>query len=433
MQQQQAISHTQIWDNIKQDLRSHYGEEVYTEYISKLDFVSSTYNRVILHVASPEAKLKIQEDYLSLVSKLWNYYDNKIQVVEIGEGEVKTEVLSISSVNNRYNFDNFVVGYSNHIAYQAAKNISIDNKMQMLMLYGDVGLGKTHLMRSIQNEILKKEPQAKVLYLSAEQFMFNFIKYLRNKQIMLFKEYCRDVDILLIDDIHFMCGKDNTQEELLYTINYLLDNNKRIVVSGNQHPSKLANLDRRLSSRLSSYSVIDIQKPDLQLRISIIKSKIGNYIKYLDEGVIEYIATNIVNSIRELEGAVNKIMIYIDMFNLNVDKEQAHKLLIDMTTAPRAELNIETIQNKVAQRYNITINDITSNKRLKTISLPRQIAIYLSRELTPHSLLEIANKFKKKDHSTILHNIKKLQKLIAEDKFIREEIDLLRKMLENVY
>jgi chromosomal replication initiator protein len=340
-----------------------------------------------------------------------------------------------SPLDPRFTFENFVVGTPNQLAYAAASAVA-DSKNAVsesnpLFLYGGVGLGKTHLMHAIAWHIKKHQPKRKVIYMSAEKFMYQFVKALQNKNIVAFKEKFRSVDVLMIDDIQFICGKDSTQEEFFHTFNALIDNNRQMVISCDRSPSDLNDIEERVKSRLGWGLVADVHSTTYELRIGILQSKIDQMNVSVPRNVIEFLASKITSNVRELEGALNKVIAHSTLIGLEINLENTQDILRDLLRASERIVTIDEIQKKVAARYNIKVSDMSSSRRNREVSRPRQIAMYLSKILTPKSLADIGKKFGKKDHSTVVHAVKAIEKLCSTDKDFAEEISLLTRMLQS--
>ncbi|MFK8040477.1 MAG: chromosomal replication initiator protein DnaA [Rickettsiaceae bacterium] len=340
-----------------------------------------------------------------------------------------------SQLDSRFTFDNFVVGNSNELAYAAsravAESASCIAESNPLFLYGGVGLGKTHLMHAIAWYIKNNNTHRKVIYMSAEKFMYQFVTALRNKDVMSFKETFRSVDVLMIDDIQFICGKDSTQEEFFHTFNTLIDNNKQIVISCDRSPSDLDNIEDRIRSRLGWGLVADVHSTSYELRLGILQSKIEQMNIYVPKDVIEFLSDNVISNVRELEGALNKIIAHSTLVNQSITIDNTKEILRDLIRSNDQALTVEYIQKKIAERYNIKLDDLSSSSRVRVFSRPRQIAMYLSKMLTSKSLLEIGRKFDKKDHTTVMHAIKKVEELYDNDSEFREEIDTIQRILQS--
>ena len=337
-----------------------------------------------------------------------------------------------SPLDPRFNFDNFIVGKSNEFAFAAAKRVCESEKVVFnpLFIFGGVGLGKTHLMHAVAWDIQEKSPKRKVVYLSAEKFMYEFVKSLRFKDTMSFKEKFRSVDVLMIDDIQFIAGKESTQEEFFHTFNSLVDQSKQIIISGDRPPSDLDGIEERLRSRLSFGVVGEIHKADYELRLSILMAKADetNGIDF-DKKIIEFLAKKINSNVRELEGAYRRLIAHSELVNRPINLETAKQLLHDLLKANERKVTVEEIQKKVANYFNVRFNDMVSIRRSRIVARPRQVAMYLSKTHTPKSLPEIGRLFGGRDHTTVMHAVKKVQELCREDLAFAEHIKVLQRSL----
>ena len=335
-----------------------------------------------------------------------------------------------SPLDPRFNFRNFIVGKSNEFAFAAAKKVAEINKVSFnpLFLFGGVGLGKTHLMHAVAWDIQEKNPERKVVYLSAEKFMYEFVKSLRHKDIMAFKEKFRSVDVLMIDDIQFIAGKDSTQEEFFHTFNSLADQKKQIIISGDRSPSDLDGVEERLRSRLSFGVVAELHKTDYELRVRILKSKVTqNKDIKVDNDIIEYLAKHITSNIRELEGSYRRLCAHVELVNRPLTLETAKQILHDIFKANNKSVTIEEIQKRVSEYFNIRQSDMLSSRRSRVVARPRQIAMYLSKICTSKSLPEIGKLFGGRDHTTVIHAVKKVESLYKTDIAFSEHIKVLKK------
>ena len=335
-------------------------------------------------------------------------------------------------------FENFVVGPSNELAYAAARRITERRNVSFnpLFLYGGVGLGKTHLLHAMALEINKNWPERKVLYFSAEKFMYQFIKALRFKDTMAFKQQFRSVDVLMIDDIQFIAGKDSTQEEFFHTFNTLIDHNHQVIISADRSPVDLDGIEERIRSRLGWGLVADIHPSDYELRLGVLQSKAESHIIenpdiVIPDNLLEFLAQRIDSNIRVLEGALNRVIAYSSFANRPLSTDMAKEVLKDLIRASQRKTTIDDIQRKVADYYNLRLSDLLSARRSRTIARPRQIAMYLSKILTTRSLPEIGRKFGGRDHTTVIHAVKKIEDLRVGDVAIDEEVEVLRRSLEN--
>ncbi|EGY01120.1 chromosomal replication initiator protein DnaA [Nitrospirillum viridazoti Y2] len=347
-----------------------------------------------------------------------------------GLGEERDDVSAL--LDPRFTFENFVVGKPNELAFAAARRVADANAVTFnpLFLYGGVGLGKTHLMHAIAWHIRKKDPARRVIYLSAEKFMYQFIRALRYKDTMAFKEQFRSVDVLMIDDVQFISGKDSTQEEFFHTFNALVDQNRQVIISADKSPSDLEGMEERLRSRLGWGLVADIHPTTYELRLGILQSKGEQMRVQIPQKVLEFLAHKITSNVRELEGALNRIVAHAELVGRAITLESSQEVLHDLLRASNRRVTIEEIQKKVAEHYNIRLADMSSARRARAVARPRQVAMYLSKQLTARSLPEIGRKFGDRDHTTVMHAVRKVEELCATDPTFSEDVELLRRMLE---
>ena len=346
--------------------------------------------------------------------------------------------LAGAQLEQRFTFDSFVVGKPNELAHAAARRVAEGGPTTFnpLFLYGGVGLGKTHLMHAIAHELQSKRPDLRVLYLSAEQFMYRFVQALRDKQIMDFKELFRSVDVLMVDDVQFIAGKDSTQEEFFHTFNALVDQNKQIVISADRAPGEIKDLEERIKSRLQCGLVVDLHPTDYELRLGILQAKVEHYrAQYrgltLSSGVLEFLAHRITTNVRVLEGALMRLYAFASLVGREIDLDLVQECLSDILRTSEKRLSIEEIQRKVAEHYNVRLSDMIGPKRLRTIARPRQVAMYLCKQLTSRSLPEIGRRFGGRDHTTIMHGIRKIDELMAADSQMADDIRLLKRLLQS--
>ncbi|MBF8246558.1 MAG: chromosomal replication initiator protein DnaA [Rickettsia sp.] len=474
--------HYDLFCNILAKLEKIYGEYFYQNWFSKIEFLEiSSYGSIILTVPSNFIKNWIKVNYLNIISNLFKECDSNIKLIEIITRENKSfdkeqntekqiykntlvtnNISKISDtlpkkisylpkysnnnciifenlesiLDSRFTFKNFVVGSSNELAYAASLAVAESNNASVdsnpLFLYGGVGLGKTHLMHAIAWHVQQNFPKKKIIYISAEKFMYLFVKSIRNKDVVSFKEYFRSVDILMIDDIQFICGKNSTQEEFFHTFNAIIDNNSQIVISCDRSPSDLEEVEERIKSRLGWGLVADVHNTTYELRLGILLSKIEQIGVKMPKNVIEFLAKNIKSNVRELEGALNKVLAHQNLVKKDITLDSTKEILRDLIRSNIQIITLEQIKEKVSERYNVKKSDLASSRRLKNISLPRQVAMYLSKTLTTKSLLDIGNSFGKRNHTTILHAIKKIENLLKLDLEIKEDIQHLTKILKNI-
>lgn len=454
----------EAWNNVKKGMFDEFGESTYSSWFNKINLKSVQGYEVFLTVPTRFISHWINNNYINKITSIWQKQDSNICKVTIlvlkkdnskqkniikqdttnGVQIANTNVDVIdfnpledlgSPLDMRFSLDNFVCGHSNMLAYAVAKQFASSDETlstgNPLYINGSVGLGKTHLLHGIALDLKTKNPEKKVMYLSAERFMYEFVKSLREKSIMDFKHKIRSIDVLLIDDVQFICGKESTQEEFFHTCNSLLNMNKKLVISGDRNPSLLDGMDKKLSSRLEGGVVVDIKNPDFKLRLDILKSKASLMkIKDINNDVLEFIAVNIFSNVRQLEGALNKVYAYSTILETKIDVESVKGILSDLLSSNSQKITIEEIQKAVASYYSIKVSDILSVKRTKNIARPRQIAMLLCKELTVKSFPEIGRKFGNKNHTTVLHAVKRINELCLEDKELAKEVNNLRQNLE---
>ncbi|WP_249102974.1 chromosomal replication initiator protein DnaA [Parasaccharibacter sp. TMW2.1882] len=336
-------------------------------------------------------------------------------------------------LDRRFTFDNFVVGKPNEFAYACAGRVAdhpASPGFNPLFLYGGVGLGKTHLMHAIGLKLISRG-NISVAYMSAEKFMYRFIASMQSKSQMEFKEQLRSVDVLMIDDLQFLIGKNSTQEEFFHTFNALVDAGRQIIVSADKSPSDLSGLEDRLRTRLGCGMVADIHATTFELRISILEAKAKASGTPVPPKVLEYLAHKITTNVRELEGALNRLIAHADLVGRPVTLESTQDVLKDMLKAHERRVTIDEIQRKVAEHFNIRLTDMSSARRARAVARPRQIAMYLAKQLTSRSLPEIGRKFGNRDHTTVMHAVNRISELMEQDPGLAESVELLRHMLES--
>ncbi|MCU0986404.1 MAG: chromosomal replication initiator protein DnaA [Acetobacteraceae bacterium] len=338
-------------------------------------------------------------------------------------------------VDPRFTFATFVVGKPNEFAYACARRVAENDRPQPgfnpLFLYGGVGLGKTHLMHAIAWAIRERAPGRVVAYMSAEKFMYRFISAIRSQNTVEFKEQLRSVDVLMVDDLQFLIGKENTQEEFFHTFNALVDAGKQIVVSADKSPSDLSELDARLRTRLGCGMVADIHATTYELRIGILQAKAALAGMLVPQKVMEFLAHKITTNVRELEGALNRVVAHGQLVGRPITLESTQDVLHDVLRAQDRRVTIEEIQKRVAEHYNIRLTDMSSARRARAVARPRQVAMYLAKQLTSRSLPEIGRKFGNRDHTTVMHACSRIADLMQRDAAFAEDVELLRRMLES--
>jgi len=342
-----------------------------------------------------------------------------------------------AALDPRFTFETFVVGKPNELAHAAARRVAEgeDVTFNPLFLYGGVGLGKTHLMHAIAWELQSRNPELRVVYLSAEQFMYRFVRALRDKQMMDFKQLFRSVDVLMVDDVQFIAGKDSTQEEFFHTFNALVDQNKQIVISADRPPVDIKGLEERIKSRLQCGLVVDLHPTDYELRLGVLQLKVEQYRRQypalvIADGVLEFLAHRLSTNIRVLEGALMRLFAFASLVGREINLDLAQDCLADVLRASDRKVTVEEIQRRVSEHYNIRLSDMIGPRRVRNIARPRQIAMYLAKQLTTRSLPEIGRRFGGRDHPTVMHGVRRIEELRNIDNQIDEDIEMLRRSLE---
>ncbi|MAM68012.1 MAG: chromosomal replication initiator protein DnaA [Rhodospirillaceae bacterium] len=448
------------WTRVRGLLRAEVGDSAYKSWLKPLNLVEFSAGTARLSLPTKFMRDWVVNHYGDRISELWTESGSPVSEVEIyihadaGESrkadapapaETAVSATSVAPVSRdrddgdvsgaldpRFKFENFVVGKPNELAYAAARRVadSPTATYNPLFLYGGVGLGKTHLMHAIAWHIREHQPDRKVVYLSAEKFMYHFIRALRFQDTMAFKEKFRSVDVLMIDDVQFINGKESTQEEFFHTFNDLVDNNRQVVVSADKSPSDLEGMEERLRSRLGWGLVADIHATTYELRLGILHAKKDELQAMVPDKVMEFLAHKITSSVRELEGALKRVAAHSELIGRAITLETCQEVLRDLLRASDRRITIEEIQKRVAEHFNIRLADMHSARRSRAVARPRQVAMYLSKQLTSRSLPEIGRKFGGRDHTTVMHAVKKVEELRSTDSTFAEDVDLLRRMLE---
>lgn len=437
-----------VWQRVAKELRAKVGEDAWQRWLAGMVLHGEQGGVVTLSLPSPFIRDRVITHYLDDLQKLWGDADPAIHgvnlVVDAVAAPAAPAATSSSSatvefdelgaqLDSRFTFSNFVVGKPNEFAHAAALRVAEAPRVTFnpLFLYGGVGLGKTHLMHAIAWHIREHTPDRKVLYLSAEKFMYRFIRALRSQDTMSFKEQFRSVDVLMVDDVQFIAGKDATQEEFFHTFNALVDQGCQIVVSADKSPSDLEGIENRLRSRLGSGLVVDIHATTYELRLGILFSKAEQMGTVPPRKVMEFLAHKITSNVRELEGALNRVVAHAQLVGREITLESTQEVLHDLLRASDRRLSVEEIQKRVAEHYNIKLAEMSSARRSRQVARPRQVAMYLSKQLTSRSLPEIGRKFGGRDHTTVMHAVKKIEELLAADANFAEDVDLLKRMLQS--
>ena len=345
--------------------------------------------------------------------------------------------IPLSNLNPAYTFENFIVGKPNELAHAAARRVAEGGPVAFnpLFLYGGVGLGKTHLMHAIAWELTKNKPDQRIHYLSAEQFMYRFVRALREKDTIGFKQMFRSVDVLMVDDVQFIAGKNSTQEEFFHTFNALVELGKQIIISGDRAPVDMEDLDSRIASRLQCGLVVDLHPTDYELRLGILQSKLETQRqRYRDlkiaDGVLEFIAHRVSSNVRVLEGALTRLCAFADLVGAEITLDLTQECLSDILRATSRKVTMDEIIKKTCDYYKVRPADLMSPNRARNIVRPRQMAMYLCKKYTTRSLPEIGRKFGGRDHTTILHGVRKIEELMSTDSQFVEDAELLRRLLE---
>ncbi|MCK4621859.1 MAG: chromosomal replication initiator protein DnaA [Desulfuromonadales bacterium] len=444
-----------IWQETLDKLEKEVSPQNFTTWIKPLHFVEINNDQVTLEVPNRFIKDWLRDNYLKSIENIMseigtvNYRINihinaKATTTNIEKKETENKKTpktviqervetfdSLSNINTKYTFDSFVSGPSNQFAHAAAMAVANNpaTTYNPLFIYGGVGLGKTHIVHAIGNEILSKNKGMKIRYYSSEKFTNELINSLRHAKMDEFRNKFRSIDVLLIDDIQFIAGKKSTQEEFFHTFNALYESHKQIVVTSDKFPKEIPALEERLRSRFEWGLIADIQAPDVETKQAILKMKADQNNIILPEDVSFFLANSITSNVRELEGYLIRVGAYASLTSTPISLDMAKNILKNILVEQSREITIENIQKIVANHYQIKTSDLKSAKRLKTLVLPRQIAMYIGRKLTSASYPEIGTKFGGKDHSTVIHAIKKIEKNMEEDLLFRSTIE---KLIENM-
>ena len=410
---------------------THYSDRIHKIWehknpnIKKINFIVSTHasdNSLLKKISSTPTPQNVYVPQFNQIASNFNDYGTREGFMQLS-----------APLNPAYTFDTFVVGKTNEFACAAAKKVAESKNVSFnpLFLYSGVGLGKTHLMHAIAWHIKQQDPSRNVIYLSAEQFLFKFVKALRYKDTAAFKEQFRSVDVLMVDDVQFMSNKESTQEEFFYTFNSLIEEGRQIIISADKSPTDLEGIEARLKSRLSGGLVADIHPTDFDLRVGILNHKAKEMGITLPDKVVEFLAQKITSNIRELEGSLRRIVAHSQLLSKNeITLDMTQDILKDMLRSIDRKTTIDEIQKKVAEYFNISVKELQSSRRARTVARPRQIAMYLAKQLTSRSLPEIGRKFDR-DHTTVMHAVRKVEGLIGEDASLAESVNALRRALEN--
>jgi len=455
------VNQDQIWSQVQEELRFQLAKRTYDMWLKNTSVVSADGGTFRIGVPSKLAKDWLEDRFSGLIQEtlqavtgsevdidfviapsghrpahtLFDGDDDHIaeNSHENGlDGAPEVNVITSSELQARFRFSSFVVGHNSQFAHAAAKAVAEapGDSYNPLFLYGGVGLGKTHLMHAIGHEVHDRFPRKRVVYLTSEQFTNEVISSIATARMGEFRHKYRTVDVLLIDDVQFLAGKDRTKEEFFHTFNALHEINKQIVISSDRPPKEIPTLEDRLRSRFEWGLIADIQPPDFETRLAILHSKLGDNGSLIPEEVLSFIAHKVQRNIRELEGALTRIQAFAAVHQRQIDEEEAARLLSDIIPAgTRKPINVDRIQALVADYYNVTLDDMKGKRRDKHIVFPRQVAMYLVREETPSSLPAIGKAFGGRDHTTALHSIEKIANELKEDERLRYEVQSIREKL----
>ncbi len=458
------------WTRVRNRLQQEVGDVEYRTWLRQIALGGVDGDEVTVHLPTRFLRDWVRGHYADKLNALWQSENKRIRRVDIRVGGVAgvapsslgdsddavlpagPDLTSIAPkspearpetarpemaapLDTRFEFDSFVVGKPNEFAYACARRVAerpSSPGFNPLFLYGGVGLGKTHLMHAIGLELSRRDTAPiQVAYMSAEKFMYRFIAAIRSQSTMEFKEQLRSVDVLMVDDLQFLIGKDNTQEEFFHTFNALVDVGKQIVVSADKSPSDLSGLEDRLRTRLGCGMVADLHATTFELRISILEAKATRAEAEVPPKVLEFLAHKITSNVRELEGSLNRLIAHANLFGRPITLESTQEVLHDILKAHDRRVTIEEIQKRVAEHWNIRLADMSSARRARAVARPRQVAMYLAKQLTSRSLPEIGRKFGNRDHTTVMHAVSRVTELIEQDADFGERVELLRRMLES--
>ncbi len=484
--------HIDLWPRVAAKMRKEYGDSVYNSWLRPLAAVSADSKRIVLAAPTRFMSDWVQSHYLGRLSDYWQAEVGRPISVELIVNPIAAKAAQPSAakaaqpiaakaaqqntessadphqvidgliapqpsaapamssaragranlspddlcapIDPRYTFDSFVVGKSNELAHAAARRVASAENVQFnpLFIYGGVGLGKTHLMHALAWEIRQRNPERKVLYLSAERFMYQFVRALRFKDTMAFKQQFRSVDVLMVDDVQFIANKDATQEEFFHTFNALVDHNRQVIISADRSPSDLEGIEERIKSRLGWGLVADIHPTDFELRLGILQSKMEQMANVnINDEVLEFLARRITSNVRELEGALNRVSAHASLMGKAMTLDLTREVLQDLIRANDRRVTIDEIQRHVADYFNVRLADLLSARRARAVARPRQVAMYLSKQLTARSLPEIGRKFGGRDHTTVMHAVKRIDELREIDSALDDDLQHLNRVLGN--
>jgi len=446
------------WPVIQSVMKNKFGTGIYESWIKKIEFINEFNDYILISVSTRFIRDWITSRYLDQILQIVKSYKKNVNRIEFiikelennqivkkqNEQEqssetnanvsfIKDSYLQYNRIDPNKKFDNFILGFSNKLAYEASKKVSQDiSHYNPLYIYGGVGMGKTHLLNAIGLSLKEK---SKVMLISAERFMYQFVRSIKLNEMVKFKEYFRNTEVLLIDDIQFMNGKEAMQEEFFHTFNALLDKGSQIIISADRAPNKLSRIQDRIKSRFSGGLVVDIQSADYDLRYKIVKAK-SEELRIFNSGQIKisdetqkFISSEIKTNIRELTGALNRIASYSRIYNKKPNLSEVKIILKDLLNLSENKITIDLIQSTVCKFFKISKNEMLSSRRSRYLVRPRQVAIYLTKILTSKSLPEIGREFSNRDHTTIIHSVKTIEKLKNENSELSSNIDNLKNQI----
>ncbi|MEM7686022.1 MAG: chromosomal replication initiator protein DnaA [Pseudomonadota bacterium] len=442
-----------LWIKVLRAAEGELGADAVKKWLSALKIQALQGDLVVLEAQTAFSADWVERNYGLQLMRLFQASGAAVRRISVTVAEASEDISELPEIERaeqppvpglpsapldpRFSFDSFVVGKPNELAHAAARRVAdtCDATFNPVFLYGGVGLGKTHLMHAIAHRIRDTRPTCKVLYLSAEQFMYRFVQALRFRDTITFKQQFRAVDVLMIDDVQFIAGKDSTQEEFFHTFNALIDQKKQIVISADRSPDQIDGLQSRITSRLQWGLVVDIHPTDYELRLGILQSKAERMMAEdasvtLDNKVLEFLAHRISSNVRVLEGALTRIFAFATLVNRPVNLDMVQECLADLLRSSERKITIDEIKRRVADYYSLRMNDLISPRRARSVARPRQIAMFLCKSLTSKSLPEIGRGFGGRDHTTVIHAVRKVEELRVTDTQIDEDIENLRRILE---
>jgi chromosomal replication initiator protein len=465
------------WEQVRGLLCSEFGETAYSTWLSPLELIDIEDDRALIAVPTQFMRDWVVNNYADRIRAFWARVNPAIRSISLsvrtaqverpvgqagaangtgrprivadntlsdGGAQPGADRITVShggplpdlaelgaTLDPRFTFDTFIVGKPNEFAFAAAERMAANDKppFNPLFLYGGVGLGKTHLMHAIGWQAKRTDPSRRVVYLSAEKFMVQFIRALKQRDTMGFKEMFRSVDLLMVDDVQFISGKDSTQEEFFHTFNALAERGSSIVISADRSPSDLAGMEERIRSRLGWGLVADIHPTTYELRVGILQAKAEQLGALVQPEVFEFLAHRITSNVRELEGALNRVVHQATLLRRPVSIEMAQDVLKDLLRSNERRVTIEEIQRAVVEHYQLKMSDMVSTRRARAVARPRQVAMYLAKQLTPRSLPEIGKKFGGRDHTTVMHAVKQVEKLSESDRSLADDVAALKRRL----